>query len=420
MSESRLAPEAEPIVVERWPSEVPLLVLVAVAAAGLWALFAISIIGIIYAFFIALFLFASHVAFIAHVRGSAVHLGPDQFPDLYRRVQHLAGRAGIRDVPEAYLMQAGGALNALATKFLRARMIVLYSDLLDACGPNTDARDMVIAHELGHIKAGHLQWAWLLAPGFMVPFLGAAYSRAREYTCDRYGMALATDRHGALRGLAILAAGGVHGPRVDLASLARQRAQLDTGWMTLGKWLTGHPPLCDRVNALEPSFLAGTPASLRGPVRALAILGVPLLAGVLVASMAMATLVTRVGELARQMQAGPVVGDAVASTPAAARPPVDPEQARMQADQDMRALAEVAEDYRLRMGQLPADTEALYGVWRSSRGDRAEPIDPFDGNRYLYVLGEGGFMILSSGPDAEVDTEDDISVTAASDPSPTH
>ena len=79
------------------------------------------------------FLFLSHVVMVAYIRGSAVRLGPNQLPDLYERVRILSARVGIEKEPEAYLMQAGGALNAFATKFMRSDMIVIYSDLLEAC-----------------------------------------------------------------------------------------------------------------------------------------------------------------------------------------------------------------------------------------------------------------------------------------------
>jgi Zn-dependent protease with chaperone function len=264
---------AEPTLsIPRWPTERPLFALVVTASVFLWLGLIISIFGVAYALLIAAGFFLAQVALVAYVRGNAVRLGPNQLPELYARVVHLASRAGIDPAPEAYVMQAGGELNAFATRFLRSRMIILFSELLDACANDETARDMVIGHELGHIRAGHLNWPWLVTPGMLVPFLGNAYSRAREYTCDRYGAVLCGDGAGALRGLAVLAAGGRLGPRVNVQQLATQRTSLDTGWMTIGKWLSTHPPLCDRVAALSPA-LAGAPgASMRGPIRALLIM----------------------------------------------------------------------------------------------------------------------------------------------------
>ena len=69
-----------PIRVDRWPSEIPLLVITGLVSAGVWILAAVSIIGLAYAAFLGAFFFVAHAAFVAHVRGSAVKLGPDQFP----------------------------------------------------------------------------------------------------------------------------------------------------------------------------------------------------------------------------------------------------------------------------------------------------------------------------------------------------
>src|SRR5919201_817849 len=219
-------PQLEPLVIRRWPTERPLLILNALASAGLWFLFLRSLQGSAYvAAWIAL-AWLMNVVLVASIRGSAVRVGPAQFPELYGRVGELARRIGLRRTPDVYLMQQDGALNAFAMRFVRTHMIVLLSDLLEACGDNVAARDMIIGHELGHIRAGHLRGRWLLLPASVVPFLGSALSRAREYTCDRYGCAAAGDRDGALVGLAILSAGGKYGPLVNRAALARQRGDL--------------------------------------------------------------------------------------------------------------------------------------------------------------------------------------------------
>ena len=149
---------------------------------------------------------------------------------------------------------------------------MLYSDLLEACGDDEAARDMIIAHELGHLKAGHVKVRWLMAPAMFVPFLGTALSRAREYTCDRYGLAGAGDRSGALLGLTILAAGGKHAPAVNRRALARQREDLATGWLTIGEWFGTHPPLSKRIAALDPALVEGSTVPVSGRVRALAII----------------------------------------------------------------------------------------------------------------------------------------------------
>ena len=260
-----------PIHVSRWPSERPLFAISLLAAIVLWVVICVSVVGLVYAVALGLFFFVMRLGFIAHVRGSAVRLGPDQLPELHARVELLARRMGLARVPETYLMQAGGSLNAFATRFFRANIVVLFSDLLDACGDDEAARDMIIAHELGHIHAGHLRWHLLLLPASVIPFLGSALSRAREYTCDRYGLAGAGSPTGAVRGLTILAAGPKQAAHVNHAAFVRQREQLNTGWMTLGEWLSTHPPLAKRLAQVDPA-LASRHVGTAGALRALAIL----------------------------------------------------------------------------------------------------------------------------------------------------
>jgi Zn-dependent protease with chaperone function len=281
------------VTIERWPSERPLFVASLLVAAAVWVVLLVTVIGAVYAVLFLGFIFLGHVAFMAHVRGSAVRVGPDQLPELHAAVTRIAERIGLEPVPAVYLMQADGALNALATRFFGSHSVVLFADLLDACGSDEAARDMIIAHELGHVHAGHLRWMWLLAPSRLVPFLGSALSRAREFTCDRYGLAGAGNRESALLGLTILAAGGAQARRVNRALLVRQEADLQTGWLTLGTWLSSHPPISRRLAAIDPALEAERPAARPGPGRALFLLfglSVLLAVGTVVAVGAMATL----------------------------------------------------------------------------------------------------------------------------------
>lgn len=386
-----------PVHIERWPSETPLQILLVFVSLAIWGLIILSIIGLIYALAIGAFIFSVHLMSVAHVRGSAVRLGPDQFPELYQRIRELAAKAGLRKAPDAYLMQAGGTLNAFATKFLRSKMIILYSDLLDACGENVAARDMIIGHELGHIKEGHLNWTWLHAPGSFVPFLGAAYSRAREYTCDRYGAALCGDKRGALVGLAILSAGRKRGPSVNLQALVQQKNDMNTGWLTLARWLMGHPPLCDRIAALDPDLAGNLQDSFWAPARALAIVGTVGLLPLLVSSMLFVRVWPEVeaaldqAALARQDNSALVETEAFATV-----------------REDFGTLSDLIEEFRQRTGRLPENSQAVYSAWRKLRVNQPEPIDPYDGLRYGYVAVGAFYYLTSSGLDGLSDTEDDL------------
>jgi Zn-dependent protease with chaperone function len=376
--------------VRPWPTERPLHALCAVVAALIWLIAVVSIIGIVYAAILGAFFFVAHAAFVAHIRGSAVKLGPSQFPQLYEAVERLARRIGLDETPDTYLMQSGGALNAFATRFLGLDLVVLYSDLLDACGDNDAARDMIIAHELGHVRAGHLKGQWFLLPALLVPFLGTALSRAREYTCDRYGAAGAADRDGALLGLTILAAGGRHAPRVDRRVMVAQHGDLNTGWMTIGQWLSTHPPLLKRMAALDPSLAPADASTRAGSVRALAIVGavVVLLGGVSWLA------VTKLGGFMQEVRRQQAAMGGESSYPS-----VDP-TAEMDS---LRAFV-------LREGTagVPVDVEALYERWAAAHPGQPQPLDPFDGQWYGYLADAQGFTLYSSGPDGKPETDDDI------------
>ena len=378
--------------VARWPTERPLLILNALASAGLWFLFlrsfqsSISIVmsGAIFALM--------NVAFVAVIRGSAVRLGPEQVPELHARVEELARRMGFRRAPAVYLMQQDGALNAFATRFLRLHMVVLLSDLLEACGDNAAARDMIIGHELGHIRAGHLRGRWLLMPASFVPFLGSALSRAREYTCDRYGCAAAGDRDAALLGLAILSAGGRFAPHVNTAALMRQRHDLRGLWMLIGEWLGSHPPLSKRAWALAPDLEASVAAPVRSRLRAVR------------AAVAVLVVVVAGAAAARMYLPSLAMKRAYASERTHA-----PADAPERVDRDLKQLKAFIEAERKHGRPLPWDDWDLYARWEAAHPDEQAPLDPYSGGYwYGYQWHGDSYRLFSEGPDGESRTADDI------------
>ncbi|HXW04710.1 MAG TPA: M48 family metallopeptidase [Vicinamibacterales bacterium] len=387
---------APDIRVEPWPTERPLFALALLVSAGIWLLAIVTIIGAVYALMLAAFFFVMHLAFIAHVRGSGVRIGPDQFPELHSAVERLSARIGLRRAPDAYLLHGGGMLNALATRFVGSDLVVLYAELIEACGDNAAARDMIIAHELGHLHRGHVRWHLVVAPAMFVPFLGTALSRAREYTCDRYGLAGAGDRDGALLGLTILAAGGTLGRRVNRQAMVNQRADLNTGWMTLGEWLSTHPPLARRMAQLEPALAVGPADTARGPLRALAILALcasPFVVSGLVAAVLIPLWAART--------AAPFQDVSEFQTP-------PPEVATPRAEREIAELAAFVRAELEAGRDLPWDAPDLYERWRKANPGREEPLDPYDGTRYGYVQRGSHFILWSVGPDLESRTADDV------------
>lgn len=389
--------------VEPWPSERPLFALSLLIALAIWLLAVVTIVGIVYAAMFGLFFFVMHLAFIAHVRGSGVRLGPDQFPELHADVERIAHKLGLPTVPETYVMQAGGTLNAFATRFLGTNIVVLFSDLLDACGDNRAARDMIIAHELGHVKEGHLRWHWVLLPSQIVPFLGSALSRAREYTCDRYGLAGAGDLDGALTGLTILAAGASHGPGVNRAALVRQRQQISGAFMTLGQWLSTHPPLAKRLAALDPRLGAGQQVATSGPLLAAALI-VLFFGGIMGIGVAAAVAIP-------QLAQDPALSGLEVAPGHDYTSMMSGEGGILTAERTAGEMARLVDFIRAEHAAgrgTPADAEELYARWTEAHPAEAEPTDPYDGLRLGYARDEAGYFVWSSGPDGEPGTDDDV------------
>jgi Zn-dependent protease with chaperone function len=191
----------------------------------------------------------THGLALGRIRGNAVRVSERQFPVVLRLAVAHARKLGLKQVPAIYVVQSGGLLNAFATRFLGRDFVILYSDVLElALARGEAAVGFIVAHELAHVARGHLKHRWLTAPGRFFPYLGAAYCRACEYTCDRLGAFCQPD--GAITGLLALAAGKrLHG-LVDVREFAAQAVSDHGFWVRRAELVSSHPLLTKRVAAL--------------------------------------------------------------------------------------------------------------------------------------------------------------------------
>lgn len=146
----------------------------------------------------------------AYMLGHYVLVSPNQFPQLHRMIEVSAQAVGLKEAPETFIYNSHGVMNAFAVRLVgRKRYIWLTSALIDA--DNAEQIRFVVGHELGHHVAGHLNdlSSFLRYPANLLPFLGQAYSRARELTCDRVGHYLARDVDASRTALQMLACGSV-------------------------------------------------------------------------------------------------------------------------------------------------------------------------------------------------------------------
>ena len=89
---------------------------------------------------------------VADVRGNAVELSAEQFPDLHGQFADCCAKLGMSRQPEAYVLQGGGLLNAFSAQFLGHRFVVLLSGVVDAMQAHPDGVRFYLGHELGHLK----------------------------------------------------------------------------------------------------------------------------------------------------------------------------------------------------------------------------------------------------------------------------
>ena len=205
----------------------------------------------------------THSALIAHIRGNGVELTLEQFPELYAHFAACCDRLDMDERPDAYVLNGNGALNAFATKFLGTQFVVLLSDVVDAMDKSASGVRFYIGHELGHLRMKHLRGQLLRWPVLWLPLLGAAYSRARESTCDRHGAACCDSPADAAHALAALSTGPGRWDRLNIAAYLKQLGYSRGFWMSFHELTAGYPWLTKRVSrVIDPN----APVPSRNPL----------------------------------------------------------------------------------------------------------------------------------------------------------
>ncbi|MFK3988263.1 M48 family metallopeptidase [Exiguobacterium mexicanum] len=193
----------------------------------------------------------THWLQIGYIRTNGVKVTERQFADLHHTYQRVGQEMGIRLLPDVYILQAGGVLNAFATRFFQKNMVILYSDIVELSRDGyTKEVEFVIAHELAHIRRNHVQKQWAMMLGGWIPFLGSAYSRACEFTCDRMAAHYIQDQAASKRALTILAIGGKLAKEVSEFDYLYEASRENGFIAKLSELLSTHPPLPKRIAAI--------------------------------------------------------------------------------------------------------------------------------------------------------------------------
>ncbi len=232
-----------------YPNERTLFALSLVISIGFWLFLLVGTFGLVlvYALMFFVFYLFAQSGLIAYIKGNAVRITPQQYPDLHQRLSASCQRLGMEVVPETYLLHGNGVFNAFATRFLGRSFLVLYSDVVDALEGRPGALNFYMGHELGHVHRGHLSWRPALLPASFLPLLGPAYCRACETTCDNYGAACCEDLEDGVRGLCALGAGGRRWQDLNLPEYLGQTHETSGFWMSFHELISDYPWLVKRV-----------------------------------------------------------------------------------------------------------------------------------------------------------------------------
>jgi Zn-dependent protease with chaperone function len=172
----------------------------------------IELLGIIFPFAaFALVLWLTGLYFKAVIYGDSVKVTANQYSEIHKLVVEHSQKLNLAYVPEVFINNGNGLINAVAIKFLSTKYVILMSDLVDLMLKRNkiDELSIIIGHELGHHAAGHTN-PWknlLLKPATFIPLLGAAYGRACELTADRIGYSVTRNISAAQNALVAIALG---------------------------------------------------------------------------------------------------------------------------------------------------------------------------------------------------------------------
>jgi Zn-dependent protease with chaperone function len=186
----------------------------------------------------------------AATRGTALQLSRAQYPELYATMTGYAQTLGLGRIPDLYLANGNGALNAFAAQAFGHEFIVVANELFANLRRESQAGlRFILGHELGHIKLHHVSLWYQLSLCYTswIPLLGAWLSRLREYSCDRHGAYLCPDGE---VGLVLLTSGRYTEQQVNIPQLLDQGRQLHGFWIELAQLPRTHPWTVRRLDTL--------------------------------------------------------------------------------------------------------------------------------------------------------------------------
>ncbi|MDO5067306.1 MAG: hypothetical protein Q4D96_08520 [Propionibacteriaceae bacterium] len=182
-------------------------------------------------------------------RGAAITA--EQYPQLHEMIVAASKAMGLKRVPKAYLV-ADPSIEPCRKDYGMRSVVVIGTDFFAGCRENDqwEAMRFMVAHEVGHIAAGHGSYLRMMLTAMLVdvPVLGGVITRPQEYTADAYARRLHPE--GGLRAVAAVATGKDNFPYVEAETMkeeATKRVGFFLWWTNLAG---GHPIIPWRIHAL--------------------------------------------------------------------------------------------------------------------------------------------------------------------------
>ncbi len=214
---------------------------------GLFVLFYLAL--------IALIIIIMNLFFEANLMQNSIKVTKNQYPDIYEILNQQARRLNITNIPKMFIYSSNGIVNAIAIRSLHNRYILLLSATVDLMLQRKKYNQLafIIGHELGHHAAGHFSYfkRIFIKPAYIVPFLGAAYARAKEFTADRIGCALIDDIEDGQYALSSIASGSISlNDRTDIQNFVQQQDEVYEIVKFLSKLYSHYPSMTRRVEEI--------------------------------------------------------------------------------------------------------------------------------------------------------------------------
>lgn len=222
----------------------------------IFALLTVILLGLLIADY-NLYLFVSAVLFgffyikiqQSQLIGNALEINSMQFENLYEMFKKHMEQLGLKKV-KMYITQDPNP-NAYTIGFPHAS-IILTSSLVENF--TVQELDFTIAHELGHVKAGHNFILTLFFPlGNGVPGASTIFSfwrRKAEYTADKCGLILSKNIESATSSLLKVAIGLNLAKNIKLEGYRDQLLNSRGFMVRIGETLLDHPLTTNRINKL--------------------------------------------------------------------------------------------------------------------------------------------------------------------------